>query len=181
MLLTRSERWVNFMSETPYVGFEISIYLRIATTPSASVVKLGWCCSQAEEKLQWGLFFYVSRDPSPEFVGRFHKKLVRGVWHCHSDSLKTIWTLWDHLFLKMQKTGIVTGVRRNLEGFCEATLLLITTVVLQRAPSGLFDHAGDEGSDARRGGDERRGSEPRPPSLSGIIHLSRAQLALISE
>lgn len=68
-------------------------------------------------------------------------------------------------------------VRRNLEGFCEAPLLLITTVVLQKAPSGLFDHAGDEGSGAWRGGDARRGSELRPRSLSGIIHLVRAQLA----
>lgn len=67
-------------------------------------------------------------------------------------------------------------VRRNLEGFCEAPLLLITLVVLQKAPSGVFDHAGDKGSNAWRGGDVRRGSELRLRSLSRIIHLFRAQL-----
>lgn len=69
------------------------------------------------------------------------------------------------------------GVRRNWGGFCEAPLLLTTTVILQKAPSGLFEQGGDERSDAWGGGDVGRGSELRPRSLSGIIHLCRAQLA----
>lgn len=85
-------------------------------------------------------FFPGSGQPSPTFVGIFHKKLVRGVWHCNS-----AWQLKDNLnsmrlYFFNPKTVVMIGVRKHLGG--EAPLLLITTVVLQKAPSGLFGHKG---------------------------------------
>lgn len=67
------------------------------------------------------------------------------------------------------------------KAFYEAPSVLITTAVFQKAPSGLFDHVGDEGSNGGRGVDVRRGSEQRLLRLSGIIHLFGWPIALISE
>lgn len=126
-------------------------------------------------------FFNLSRHTSPEFVGRFHKKAGQGsltlpLWQL-KDTLNSMQS--PFFFFKCKKNWHHDRSQRKFGRFLWSPIAANSHSGLAESslrpiwPCRRWRERCSEGW-GREGG---RGSEPRPPSLSGIIHLSRAQLA----